>query len=466
MPKKIMVLDKPVSVRIHEIGRLFKGHPKGTNAQGKPTIGRDYNSHYLRLEPDDRFKNEPGNDGFSNLYDELKARWEKLIARGSVRVKLPFSTVEECMVLDNSVIIKWGTGTKKAASCDGRTCNLSFSTTKSSDGKKKYEFDRTPKPCMVGDDGICPMGCAPKALLKLIIPDLYPGGVVIFPLGSPIDIDSVRGTLARFEKYSLDGIPFSLFRKTTRVNYSDDRGEQSRDNWGVNLDIDPIIASKLMAKTERRFDRFLESDDETIDAEVVSPQRSIAPAKNTAPNFKQSDDGYQFQQQIRASINDGNLELLSEAVEIARNLVESGFYDRSGLAFINYEEGRARSAIKDLGISSTPSVQPKPPLTPAQIQINFFKTRTERSAEDIRGICERLGYPLTSSEITQEQAIVIVHELLTYWAIESRLCDRERSEAMAKKSINRTTTDQELWEDFNLSMEAYEQERKEAHSKF
>ena len=276
--KKIMVLDKPAIVRIHEVGRLFKGYPKGVGANGKPTIGRDYNSHYLRFEPDPRFKNEPSENSFENLHEELKDRWENLISRGSVRVRMPFPSVSECLALDNSVTIKWGTGTKKAASCNGTTCSLSFKT-ETVNGKRQHVFDRIPKPCMVGDDGICPMGCAPKALLKLIIPDLYPGGVVVFPLGSPIDIDSVSGTLARFQKYPLDAIPFSLFRKATRVNYSDERGDQSRDNWGVNLDIDPVVASKLMAKTSRRFDRFLESDDETIEAEVIPSQRSLAPSK-------------------------------------------------------------------------------------------------------------------------------------------------------------------------------------------
>lgn len=91
--RKIMVLDRPASVRIHEVGRLFKGDPKGVSASGKPTVGRDYNSHYLRFEPDDRFKNEPSEQGFPSLYEELKARWEKLIARKSVSVRLPFSNL-------------------------------------------------------------------------------------------------------------------------------------------------------------------------------------------------------------------------------------------------------------------------------------------------------------------------------------------------------------------------------------
>lgn len=452
MPKKIMILDKPVSVRIHEIGRLFKGHPKGTNAQGKSTIGRDYNSSYLRFEPADRFKNEPSDNGFPSLYDQLKARWESLIARGSVRVKLPFSTVEECMFLDNSVIIKWGTGTKKASSCDGKTCSLSFNT-EMVNGKKKYEFDRNPKPCMVGNDGICPMGCAPKALLKLIIPDLYPGGVVVFPLGSPIDIDSVRGTLARFEKYSLDGIPFSLFRKATRVNYSDDRGEQSRDNWGVNLDIDPGVASQLMAKTDRKFTRFLESDDETIDAEVVPQQRSIAPSK--APNFKQSDDGFSFLQQLRAAISEGSIELLSDAVTIARELVESGFYDRSGLAFINYEEDRARSAIVDLGFSAPP-VQPKQfdaptqpiALSPARQRINFFRTKTEMEAPELIAMAKGLGLP-PSVSMTDDDATALIREMLIQYSVNTDSQDPGDAASFLSDAIACTTTDEDLWTTFS-----------------
>jgi hypothetical protein len=459
--KKIMVLDKPASVRIHEVGRLFKGHPKGISANGKRTIGRDYNSHYLRFEPEVRFKNEPSEHGFSNLYDELKDRWEKLISRQSVSVKLPFSKLEECLFLDNSVIINWGTGTKKAASCDGTTCTLSFKTEKVN-GKNQHIFDRNPKPCMVGTDGICPMGCAPKALLKLIIPDLYPGGIVVFPLGSPIDIDSVRGTLARFQQYPLNGIPFSLFRKATRVNYSDDRGDQSRDNWGVNLDIDPIVASKLMAKTERRFERFLESDDEMIEAEIIPQQRSIAPSAIKSPNFKTSDDGFNFLQQLQAAMNEGSLELMSEALEIARDLVSSGYYDRSGLAWIDSEEDRARSAIRALQPATVPIVTPQKaaPTSAVSDQINFFRQKTESTTADIKAICDRLNLPKSSAEMSADQAIVLVGELLIEWAVEGQWIDREIALVLVSKSIEVTTTDtddtdEDLWNDFTLRVEAF-----------
>lgn len=475
MARKAMVLSAPARINISEVGRLFKGSPKGVNQKtGKPTIGKDYNSHYLRFEPDPRFKNERSSNGFPSLYEELKDRWENIISGQSVKVRLPFPSLSECMVIDNNVMIKWGAGTRKAASCDGTTCTLSF-TTETENGKRKHVFDRTPKPCMVADDGFCPMGCAPKALLKLIIPDLYPGGIVVFPLGSPIDIDSVRGSLSRFEQYGLHCVPFSLFRKATRVNFSDDRGDQSRDNWGVNMEIDPEVASKLMMKTDRRFNHFLESDDDIIDVETSEPQRSLAPAKAQpqAPSFQKSDDGFNFLNQVRAALNGASLDFLSEAVEIATELVESGYYDRSGLAFISREEDRARSTIREMGVQPIVAT-PKPATVPivqsqvkrmsaASAQINFFRQKTESTAADIKAICDRLNYPKSSAEMTDDQAIIVVGEMMIEWAVESKWIDREIASVMVSKSIEATSTDVELWDDLVLRIEAFKAETGEAN---
>lgn len=98
-------------------------------------------------------------------------------------------------------------------------------------------------------------------------------------------------------------------------------------------------------------------------------------------------------------------------------------------------------------------------LTVAQVQINFFKLKTEYTTEDIRSICEKLDYPKTSSEITEDQAIVIVSEMLTEWAV-SKWIDRSIASSMVSKSIERTKTDQELWEDFSLSIESYQVENR------
>lgn len=463
--KKIVIFDKPPIVQIHEIGRLFKGHPKGVNEKsGKPTIGRDYGNAYLRFEPDPMFKNEPSEAGFPSLYEELKDRWEKLMERKAVRVKLPFPTIEECMFYDNSVTIKWGTGTKKAASCDGRVCSISFSV-KPENGKNKYTFDRTPnQPCKVGEDGTCPMGCIPKALLKLVIPDLYPGGVVVFPLGSPIDINTIRGALASVEKYGLNVIPFTLLRKPARVNFTDDRGEQSRDNWGVNLVIDPVVASRLMGRDDRRFEKFLNSDSDIIEAVEVQSQRSIAPASTQSPKFKPSDDGFNFLQQVRAAISEGSTEMLNDAIEIATDLVESGFYDQpSGLSFIANEESRARDAIR----SVQPLVKPVSPIVPSpkgpevaeqtdiQKQVNFFRIKVELEGSEVVAIARSLKLPPSSSEMTTEQALALVRELLTQFATTDNDIDRTSAESLVSKSIERTNTDTALWIDFEQSIEAY-----------
>lgn len=59
-----------------------------------------------------------------------------------------------------------------------------------------------------------------------------------------------------------------------------------------------------------------------------------------------------------------------------------------------------------------------------------------------------------------DQAFVLIGEMLIEWAIGGQWLDREVVSALLDKSIERTKTDEELWEDFNLSVESYEMENK------
>jgi hypothetical protein len=102
--------------------------------------------------------------------------------------------------------------------------------------------------------------------------------------------------------------------------------------------------------------------------------------------------------------------------------------------------------------------QPKKAMTPAQSQINFFRLKTECTVEDIRLICERLNYPKTGAELSEDQSIVVVSELLIDWAVESKWLDRNIASVLLSKSIERTKSDDELWQDFTLSIEAYKAE--------
>jgi hypothetical protein len=452
MAKKIMLLDRTPIVRLNEVGRLFKGSPKGVSEKtGKPTIGRDYNSHYLRFEPDERFKNEPSNDGFASLYDELKARWELLIQKGSVRVRLPFARLDECFIVDNAVFIRWGTGTKKAASCNGHICNLSYEVVKEN-GKNKYQFDRTPKPCKANADGLCPMGCSPKALLKLYIPDLYPGGCVVFPLGSPIDINSIRGTLSQFEQYGLDNVPFSLFRKSTRVNFTDDRGDQSRDNWGVCIEVDPTVASKMIASKSRQFDRLLEAD--FIEVEVSEPQRSIAPSASKAlqaPQFPRSDDGMAFSRGILECIQNLDENALRSEVEDAIALVSSGYYDESGIGWIELEFNRALRLIQE---NKPKTVKQK---TPQKERIDWFRGQLGTSVDEILAIIAEKNLP-NSSQMDDAQAQSLISGMLALFYVTNREIPIDVFDRLSSKARESSGSDAEFLNELGLSIEAWQTE--------
>lgn len=95
------------------------------------------------------------------------------------------------------------------------------------------------------------------------------------------------------------------------------------------------------------------------------------------------------------------------------------------------------------------------PTSAASAQINFFRTKTESTAADIKAICDRLNYPKSSAEMSDDQAIVVVGELLIEWAVETKWIDREIAIVMVSKSVEDTSTDVELWEDFCLRVEAF-----------
>jgi hypothetical protein len=98
------------------------------------------------------------------------------------------------------------------------------------------------------------------------------------------------------------------------------------------------------------------------------------------------------------------------------------------------------------------------PTSPASAQINYFKKMTESTTADIKAICDRLDLPKSSAEMSEDQAIVLVGELLIEWAVEGRWIDREIASAMVCKSIEATNTDEDLWNDFTLRIEAFKAE--------
>lgn len=349
MSRAIIRKQNPIVSRLVEIGRCYKGSPKGTSKRGYAG-GDDYASHYFRLEPEQRLKLHPAtSDRFANLYDELKAAWEEMISQGGIKIRFPHSTIEENFPYSNRLIKQIGGTAKTFRECDGQTCTkwVEDEPHPSRKGQTIPKFKRGAIPCAAADGKECPMGCQAQGMLKFMVPDLYPGGVVLFPMNSPVDISAIAGYLEPYRQYDLSAIPFNLFRREDTISY-DDRGEiKQKKNWGLHLTIDPTITRLMLLSKERQFLAGLNGD---LMAPVISPASAAAalPAsKSQLPGFRGSDDAFNFTARVQESIRACSTEMLNRAIEDARDLIHSNLYDRSGHEFIDREQERAMHLIRE-----------------------------------------------------------------------------------------------------------------------
>jgi hypothetical protein len=441
MARSILRVSDPVRVQFSEIGRLYKGSPKGTSKRGYAG-GDDYESHYLRFEPADRLKLQPATEsGFGSLHDELKARWETLINQGSVRFVFPFSTIEECFPWENKVVKTIGGTAKTMVRCDGVTCSL-WTENEEVKGKSRPVLKRGDRPCQA-DDRHCPLGCAPKGMLKMMIPDLYPGGLVCFPIGSTIDIAAILGGLEPFKNYDLRGIPFSLFRKQEIITWEQNGETKTKVNWGVKVEVLPTIAAKLQAKHVRDFDQYL--DGEVGQARSIGAAKAALPSAKV-PTMKGSDDGYRLISDLAKAVRNHNLEAIETIQSDALELVDSGFYDEASIAFIHYECDRSRALIKEV-LTANPIVQ----------KIVFFQKVTEYSKPELLELVASLGLPQSSSQYNEAQANTLVIAMLEgYFEVEGQTIDR-----IIQKESARSNNLSELWDNICLAVEAFEAENQE-----
>jgi hypothetical protein len=196
------------------------------------------------------------------------------------------------------------------------------------------------------------------------VPELYQGGIIIFPLNSPVDIANIQGHLEPFKKYDLSAIEFSLFRQGDNINWEEKGEIKSKINWGLHLEINPQI-SRLMAESrERKFVAELKGIDQHVAALPASRGMLALSAgeDEELPELRKSADGRALQDSIRLAIRNNSIDELETAVESARELVYAGIYEeKSGHAFIDLEEEAGRSAIRALSVSGIPRPTGKPP---------------------------------------------------------------------------------------------------------
>ena len=325
-----------------EIGRLFKGTPKVANANGKLITGKDYKSHYLRFQPDATMLNLPASsDEFQCMADELGDRWEAIIDRKIVDVRLPYPTIAENFSWSNETGREMPGGYRTLFRCDGQTMSLRTEFSKDAKGKNCMRQQAGAWPCAAGADGVCPNGCEPKGYLSVIIPDLYPAGIVVIPLNSVVDIENLQGQLAACEGADMRSIPFQLYRAPKSLTWQDSGGnaQVTPENWGLNLMISPAAMLAIMGSQERKL-----LSEGLIEVEAEAP--AMLPA--ALPHFKNSNDGLAFQAAIQAAKAAGDYAAVHQAVETAQEV--AGLYEpTSTQRFIKYEAGRALDTIRDMG---------------------------------------------------------------------------------------------------------------------
>lgn len=411
MVRSILRRDRQVEGRLVEIGRIYKGQPKGTSTRSvKYKGGDDYNSPYLRFEPAERLLYVGAtNPKFPNLHDELKAAWEDLIKEGRVRIRFFYPTIKENFAWSNKVVKEIGRTTKTFRECDGITCTrwTESAPHPTKPGETIPIFKRGEMTCAAIDGNECPLGCEAKGWIKFIVPDLYAGGLVFFPLNSPMDISNIEAELNPYKNLDLTAIPFSLFRKKDLVSYEVKGKSQDKDNWGIHLEPDPTMVRLMMQGSQQRYMQQLSVGN-------FAPVRSLptapTPALPAAPelrSLKGTDDGLLFEQRVHEAIIKGDRAELSLAVSDARDWVYSGLYDQSSLNWINSEEERAEEAI------SLADAAPKP----EKRRINSLRRLTGHKGQDVIAIASSLfNRDLKASPMTGEEENQLVEVLLLDWA--------------------------------------------------
>ena len=343
--------QNPIQARLVEIGRCYKGGASGTSKKSSLYKGGDdFASSYIRFEPADRFKLSPASsDKFHNLFEELKAAWEDMISQGSISIRFPSPTIEENFTYSNKVTKGIGNTTKTFRECDGETCTkwVESAPHPVKSGQTIPVFKRGAKPCSAIEGKDCPEGCKAKGMLKFMIPDLYPGGIIVFPLNSPVDVGAIAAYLEPFRSLDLSAVPFNLFRMKQDVSWEEKGETKSKANWGIHLAIDPTFSRLMLQGSERRYRAQMEIGDFTPVRSLRSNSAiaSLPPATETLPSLRRTDDGMAFQQDVQRSIRETDIALLREVVEDAKELVWSGIYSKESMGWIESEERRAMEAI-------------------------------------------------------------------------------------------------------------------------
>ena len=114
--------------------------------------------------------------------------------------------------------------------------------------------------------------------------------------------------------------------------------------------------------------------------------------------------------------------------------------------------------VEEIRVEPRKTITPKAVQSAVTQQIDFFRRKVDREGSEIGVIAKSLNLPSSSSEMTTEQALILIRELLVRFAVEDYdyEIDRKTADSLVSNSIMRTNTDTALWDDFIQSLEANE----------
>lgn len=182
---------------------------------------------------------------------------------------------------------------------------------------------------------------------------------------------------------------------------------------------------------------------------LETPEESIA-IEPSRIQMQRSDAWMEMQ---RRFLNCSNTQEMEQLIQETRDRVPVGEYELDRVVSTTRDRIAAQQAIE----VSARTVQEQ---TAEQIKIKFFRACTKIELEKIQAIVDRTNLPKSSSEFNSDQAFILISEMLIEWAVSTHWLDRHIVTLLLSKSIERTSTDEDLWNDFTLSIESYIEDNK------
>lgn len=172
----------------------------------------------------------------------------------------------------------------------------------------------------------------------------------------------------------------------------------------------------------------------------------------TQSQLSKSDDWMEMQ---RRFLHCSSAQELQGLIQEAKDRTPVGEYQIDRVVTAARERIEMRSAAP-----SSPAPPPEKKESPsiATQRIKFFQTCTGIKSEDLKETAKEKGLPDSSAQMNEDQVQILIAEVLTLWAIGSAWLDRPIVEKLLSKSIERAKSDQEIWDDFKLSIEVYQDE--------